>query len=170
MKLKCNNLGVLESNDCTTVKGNKYMFHKGMPTEVNDADDIKYFLKQDGGHSFKKLSSMKETKIEDLLDSDEPISMETFSNLKVEHKIRLIEKYDPKTKVSKRSTNGVLTQEFMKLQNRLFGKAKCLTEEEVYALNKEEQIKIIRSYEVSTKIPNFEKDRVELVLSLQNKS
>ena len=42
----------------STHKGNVYGFYAGIPTDVNDSDDVAFFLAAAGGSAFKKVNAI----------------------------------------------------------------------------------------------------------------
>ena len=184
MKLICRSLGVLESKKFTTPKGNGYYFHKGMPTEVKDKDDLKHFAKFDSGQAFMEYGGKPTPKgtLDVILDPENPISRDEFLDFSVEKQVELVKELDPQTKVSKRTALGRRVDVFLKLQEEKLSVEEEegeeepeeeeddeLSEEEAYALNKDEQIKLIKDLDPEAEIPRLEKGRVELILKLQKR-
>ena len=60
-KILCKTLsGALSSQTYTTPKGNVYEFHRGVHTEVKDAEDALHFLKAGNGELFETTNPIKE--------------------------------------------------------------------------------------------------------------
>jgi len=65
--------------------------------------------------------------------------------------------------------NDVFEKKEEKKKQEQSSKKKVYTEKELFALNKAEQVKILKSYGVK-KIPKYEKTRVKKILALQEGS
>ncbi len=161
-KILCKTLG-LPSNSYRAPSGRDYMFHRGVTTEIADKKDAEYFLScggaKDGGKSFEQIGVTTKPKkaVKKIID-------------KVKEKVGI----KKKTEVEKLYENGktpdekALKEAKKKDEENKRG-AKKYTEKELYDLNRQPQVDLIKKLGGQNQnIPGREGDRVKLILKLQS--
>lgn len=143
--IKCQTLSNgLRSNRYKTPKGNEYMFNYSSLTQINDEDDVLYFLNV-GNDAFVEID--KEGKILSKSKKKTPPKEESKEEEKPSDEIPMFKDKDQK------NPNPFYKWDKVSLKS----------------LDKDPQISLIKSLNKDEPIPKYEKDRVSLILELLKK-
>jgi len=164
-KIRCMTLdgGYLSSNTYKAPSGIRYMFNKGMGTEMKTREDAEFFLNAGKGGLFKKVTLTGKL-IDTLKAALSDVAKEMPQMMKKKEEPAEEEKSDVKGEVPKEEVKPeVKKEEDTKLVEP---EVKKLTKTELKDLSKKAQIDMIRGFGESN-IPGLEGERVELLLKLQ---